>query len=103
MEDINSLMINYKNNYGLVRSFFINIYELAFKIKDWALTNEMPIESSTDNYSHNNKGWSGIGFYYPDEGFDGEYLHNIYAETEVEAIIKAGEWILENKKKVKRR
>ena len=76
----NVLLFDNKCNY-LVN---INLYELAHKCKEWAKQKEY---------------WSISGY---DEGYFC-MLHDMpdnrffYAETELEAIFKACEWILKNK------
>ena len=82
---------------------FISIYELCFKIKNWALEKSNAfIESATDNYAFNSKGWAGVKFNTSEIiSGDDEYDFGICAKTEVEAIIKAGEW-LANKDKTKK-
>ena len=75
----------------------INICLLACKIKEWALKSNKPIMSVTDNYYKDNKGWAGVNFYFPDEGYDAEYEFECYGKNEAEAVIKAGEWIFKNK------
>ncbi|WNL16286.1 hypothetical protein QUR79_00535 [Arcobacter cryaerophilus gv. pseudocryaerophilus] len=71
----------------------INLYEFAFKCKEWALKKEFIVHSSptqkiectaiAQNFNMNHS-------YYGQNQF--------YALTEIEAIIKACEWILENSK-----
>lgn len=65
----------------------INTYELAFKCKEWAKTKKMYINSIYNEFY-----WDRI---------EKEYFADIpnknksfYADTEVEAIVKACEWIL---------
>ena len=93
MRDINSLMINYKDNSGLIKSFVINIYELTFKVKEWAYKNDCFLFSGFGEL-----GGSCEVFYKkatmtnpnPQNIIIGEQGHI----SETEAIFKAGEWIL---------
>ena len=62
-------------------SEYINIYELAFKLKIWAYSNCCELVSYTE------------GCEIFQTQLD-ETIKYFYAETEVEAIIKACEWIL---------
>ena len=59
----------------------INIYELAFKLKIWAYSNCCELVSYTE----------GCEIFQTQLG---ETIKYFYAETEVEAIILASEWIL---------
>ena len=71
----------------------INIYELAFKCKEWAKNKEYIVHSSpTQKIEHTAivQSFDFNKFYYGENQF--------YALTEIEAIIKACEWILENSK-----
>lgn len=72
----------------------INIYELAFRCKDWAKDKEYKIHSSPTQKIE----WTAIAqnfdlnkFYYGQNQF--------YALTEPEAIFKACEWILKEAQK----
>ena len=72
----------------------LNIYEFAFKCKEWAKNKEYIVHSSpTQKIEHTAivQSFDFNKFYYGENQF--------YALTEVEAIIKACEWILENKDK----
>ena len=62
----------------------INIYELAFKCKNWAYSKCNEIISYTE----------GCEIYQTQLG---ETIKDFYAETEHEAIFKACQWILDNK------
>ena len=69
--------------------FSINIYEFTFKCKEWAKNNEYIVHSSpTQKREHTAivQSFDINKFYYGKNQF--------YALTEVEAIIKACEWIL---------
>lgn len=74
-----------KDMSGVYRS--INIYEFVFKCKEWAKTKKMYINSIYNEFY-----WDRI---------EKEYFADIpnknksfYADTEVESIFKACEWIL---------
>ena len=62
----------------------INIYEFAFKCKEWAFKRELNLWT---DYLGNCQ--------IQDKEF--QLLHDCYSDTEIEAIIKACEWLLENK------
>ena len=70
----------------------LNTYEFAFKCKEWANTQDYWTQSG---YEINH-----LGSYFcmikdmPDNQF-------FYADTEIEAIIKSCEWILDNEKNPK--
>lgn len=69
-------------------SEYINIYELAFKCKEWAFTNyKVLINSRTTSKTEDITG-------YAECIKSCDYLYGSYAGTEVEAIILASEWIL---------
>ena len=71
----------------------INIYEFAFKCKEWALKKEFIVHSSPTQ----KKEFTSIA-----QNFNMNQLYygknQFYALTEIEAILKACEWILENSK-----
>ena len=68
----------------------INLYEFAFKCKEWALTKEMIVHSSP---TQKKECMSIVQSFDMNQFYYGK--HQFYALTEVEAIIKACEWILE--------
>ena len=81
----NNICIIYNiNKYFEGNIYQINIYELAFKLKDWAFKNNRELYSSTRGHCY----ISNLNRNNPSNIID----H--YAETEVEAIIKACEWLL---------
>ena len=73
--------------------FFINIYELAYKCKEWALRKNYILASESNTYG----GICNMSI----SSMDVDVFYNIQsttrANTEVEAVIKACEWILNNK------
>ncbi len=70
--------------------FSINIYEFAFiKCKEWAFKNKYKIQSQINE---SNKGHSHIT-----KKNDDCWAKGFFENTEIEAIIKACEWILKNK------
>lgn len=78
----NNINITYNiNKYFEGNTYQINIYELAFKLKIWAYSNCCELVSYTE------------GCEIFQTQLD-ETIKYFYAETEVEAIIKACEWIL---------
>ena len=70
-----------------------SIYEFAFKCKEWALKKEFIVHSSPTQ----KKEFTSIA-----QNFNMNQLYygknQFYALTEMEAILKACEWILENSK-----
>ena len=66
--------------------FSINIYEFAFKCKEWALKNKYKIQSQINE---SNKGHSHIT-----KKNDDCWAKGFFENTEIEAIIKACEYIL---------
>ena len=91
LDDINVVLGlgDYLDNDQSFDEFDINIYELAYKYKEWALAKGFKINSrltgKDKNYAEilSCKNSAIIAFFYED--------------TESEAIFKACEWILENK------
>ena len=71
----------------------LNIYELAHKCKEWASINSYALESSI----HMQPKRSSIAGCQIHWRYETEDLPYVEADTEVEAILKACEWIMENK------
>jgi len=77
----------------------INIYELAFKCKEWAIHKEFLIESSLESVLDNGFAYAIVRVF-----FDGDMVFNNYDgkefvgqwHTETEAIFKATEWVYKN-------
>ena len=86
VENSSSLIKFYASN-----GYNINIYELAQKIKEWVITKGYYLVSSTvsktNSQVHIHKSKTNI------------VIEHIYDWNETEAIIKAGEWVLNNKLK----
>lgn len=80
----------------------MNIYQLAHKCKEWALTKNCSIESTFRNtiglawvvYTVKYDGYDRFGF-----KREHTYKQEFHADTEPEAIFKACQWILDNKVK----
>ena len=70
--------------------FFINIYEFAFKCKEWAYENNYYV------YSTPSFALEGVAYIVEDNNI-GKRLKTLQLGSEVEAVIKACEWILDNK------
>lgn len=68
----------------------INIYEFIFKCKEWAFKNKYKIQSQINE---GNKGHSHIT-----KKNNDYWAKGFFENTEIEAIIKACEWILEQSK-----
>jgi hypothetical protein len=83
----------------------INIYELAHKCKEWAISfQELPFEVTQVypiHYRKNENREAYVSFcihWFYEKGKDG-CMKSFIADTEPEAIFKACQWILENKDK----
>jgi len=79
----------------------INIYEFAFKVKEWCWNNGIGIM-----ITRNHNGYKAIlndvyGMDFDKKIEEYNDKNNCMHTTEVEAIIKAGEWVLEYSKKNK--
>lgn len=76
----------------------INTYEFAFKCKEWALNKGYTIESHTNRscLSGNNYEYFSIAKIF--KGTSSMRINTIEENTEIEAIIEACEWILEQSK-----
>lgn len=68
----------------------INIYELAYKCKEWLIA-----KTDNDITISINRDMASVTLYIKEDAD----FHIEFADTEVEAIIKACEWILKNKDK----
>lgn len=84
-----------KDNYILFADegecqFEVNIYEFAFKCKEWALKKDFIISS----YSRHRLDGYDCCIYDDNGDIDEDFISN----TEIEAIIKACNWILEQQK-----
>lgn len=76
----------------------INIYEFAFKCKEWALDKGYTIESHTNRsfISKYNSEYFSVAKIFKET--DSMRINTIDESTEIKAIIKACEWILEQQK-----
>lgn len=72
----------------------INIYELAHRCKEWALTNGYIIASSLNNGSRIH------GFCAVQKSTGGDIIYCSSENTEPEAVFKACQWLLINKDKL---
>ena len=70
--------------------FFINIYELAYKCKEWAYENNYYV------YSTPSFALEGVAYIVEDNNI-GKRLKTLQLGSEVEAVIQACEWILNSK------
>ena len=68
----------------------VSLYKFAFLCKEWALTKGYKIQSQLNS---ENKGHSHIS-----KIIDDKWAKGFFEDTEVEAIIKACEWILKEQK-----
>ena len=94
---------NIKDNYILFADegecqFEVNIYEFAFKCKEWALNKGYTIESHTNRscLSGNNYEYFSIAKIF--KGTSSMRINTIEENTEIESTIQACEWILEQQK-----
>ena len=81
----------------------INIYEFAFKCKEWAISKGFQIISGFSDEpayrKQDEKAYAQIRYYTEDEFGNGEYEELYFMEnTEIEAVIKASEYILKESK-----
>ena len=78
--------------------FEVNIYEFAFKCKEWALDKGYTIESHTNRsfISKYNREYFSVAKIFKET--DSMRINTIDESTEIEAIIKACNWILEQNK-----
>lgn len=81
----------------------INIYEFVFKCKEWAMDKGYQIISGLSDEpayrKQDEKAYAQIRYYTEDENGNGEYEEMYFmANTEVEAVIKASEYILKESK-----
>lgn len=78
---------------GFRQRFFINIYELAYKCKEWALVKGYIIKSEPYDYNEDST-FSG-GYFYITRVNNMHSCPNCGAnKSEVQAVIDACEWIL---------
>jgi hypothetical protein len=75
---------------NIPRESAINVHELAHKCKEWAALKDYEIYSLDGFAGMNPQGGDGGSSYFLDE---------FHGESEVEAIFKACQWILDNKEK----
>lgn len=68
---------------------FINIHELANKCKEWLITKDLCVISGNGNLKNQ-------GYFCSIDGFVPTEELVFLAESEVEAIIKATQWFLDN-------
>ena len=64
---------------------YVNIYEFAFKCKEWAFKRGLNL-------------WTDYLGNCQIQDKDFQLLHDCYSDTEVKVIIKASEWLLEQNK-----
>ena len=69
----------------------VNIYEFAFKCKEWAFTSGFELKSGRDNLCY-------FCEYKREDQIDYQNEDYFLGSSEIEAIIKACEWILEQSK-----
>ena len=96
-----SFNITYMQSEDSLKSSWIpiNIYEFTFKSKEWAMNKGYQIISGLSDepaYRRNDeKAYAQIRYYTEDENGNGDYEDKYFmANTEVEAVIKASEYIL---------
>lgn len=76
----------------------INIYELAHKCKEWALSKQYSLYSGYDKLINKYGVYINLSLLGDDEATIGGWDTEIYfiVDTEVEAIFKACQWLLDN-------
>ena len=97
----NSFNVTYNplENHPYTKSMPINIYEFAFMCKQWAISKGYQIISGFSDEpayrKQDEKAYAQIRYYTEDEFGNGEYEELYFmANTEIEAVIKASEYIL---------
>lgn len=104
IENSSNLMINYKTTHELFLGYIINIHELAHKCKEWAIKQGYSLHSCIHDDGSYERYYSICDILKPlyDSSclFD-TLLKTTEANTELEAIFKACQWILDNKKENK--
>ena len=82
----------------------INIYELSYKIKEWAFDNRF-VMTNHPNLTESKWAYHSVRIYHfytasVDRIIESDFEHGrVEAENELKAIFKAGEWILDYLKK----
>ena len=93
----NSGVIYWFDCIGEIRDSSINIYELAYKCKEWALNIGYSLESITNRsciMGNNYEYYASVKIH---KATNSMIEHNIDEDTETKAIFKACQWILDNK------
>ena len=89
--DNNIVYIETSRKGDITDTNFVNIYELAYKCKEWAFKNhKLIINSRIISKTKDINGYAEIIK-------SCDYLYGDYADTEVEAILKACQWILDTR------
>ena len=94
--DIHIITLNNKSNLGYsigyIKTSNINIYELAHKCKEWAVSKGYNLQSSMDTYDSPSCCiiWKMHGVF----PYASNYKELIKADAEPEAIFNACEWVL---------
>lgn len=76
---------------------FINIYELAHKCKEWALNQGYILESLINRSCVMGSNYEYFASVKIHKETNSMVVHNIHENTEIEAVIKACQWILDNR------
>lgn len=80
----------------------INIYEFAFKCKEWALKKGYIIQSELEGYTFENIAYAICRVYFDgDKVYDNYELNNICYQYEKMGIIESCEWVLKETQKCK--
>ena len=87
--DNEQMGISYRYLYGNKEIRFMSIYEFAFKCKEWALSKGYSHLSGKDDIYEKGEG------FVCSIGSTTLLIKDFYADTEIEATIKACNWILE--------
>ena len=89
-----NIIVHYDKGMPLMYDDSINIYELANKCKEWALSKDYYLRAEQGINYYDNLQWTCFLNINMDDG--AEYI-DYWNSTEPEAIFKACQWILENK------
>lgn len=95
-DDDRFIQINFRRNDRHIMSYLINIYELTYRCKTWAVSKGFIISTRPYDYFEDNT-YSGWYWHITPVG-DCHRCPNCGANgTELEAVVKACQWILDKK------
>ena len=98
-ENNNLLSYHTTDENGKTINRLINMYELSYKIKEWAFNNKFVI-TNHPNLTESRWAYHSVRIYHfyiagVDRVIESEFEHGrVEAESELKVIFKAGEWLL---------